>query len=96
MLRLDEVASSQRSVVYTMRRAVLSSSDEGALFKPMDCFFVAYSLLPLDRHARNVLEILLSNSPRNIRSKSQSIANSQRCFSLNVDCNIRLVLPHYF
>jgi len=29
VLRLDEIASSQRSAVYTMRRAVLSSSDEG-------------------------------------------------------------------
>ncbi len=29
VLKLDEITASQRSVVYTMRRAVLSSSDEG-------------------------------------------------------------------
>lgn len=31
VLRLDEITSSQRSAVYTMRRAVLSSSDEGMM-----------------------------------------------------------------
>lgn len=31
VLKLDEITSSQRSAVYTMRRAVLSSTDEGML-----------------------------------------------------------------